>query len=141
MAVDQIEAGVGDLVRTVMAPRRYSLFLLRGETLVMAMNEGWEKNETRNAADFDGQSALFQAIVGSRRTLVAALAADDAVLRGEGLLAAPLLNVDTQEVIGMLKIEEMGFLDLTATTIENFRLLCEWIGTAYANAARARREA
>jgi polysaccharide biosynthesis protein PelD len=141
MAIDQIEAGVADLVRTVMAPRRYSLFLLRGETLVMAMNEGWEKKETRNAASFDGQSALFQAIVGSRRTLVAALAADDAVLRGEGLLAAPLLNVDTQEVIGMLKIEEMGFLDLTATTIENFRLLCEWIGTAYANAARAGRGA
>lgn len=138
MAADQIEAGVGDLVRTVMAPRRYSLFLLRGETLVLAMNEGWDKDETRFAASFDGQSTLFQAIVGSRRTLVAALAADDAVLRGEGLLAAPLLNVDTQEVIGMLKIEEMGFLDLTATTIENFRLLCEWIGTAYANAARGK---
>ena len=36
----------------------------------------------------------------------------------------------------MLKVEEMGFLDLSTTSVENFRLLCEWIGTAYAQAHR-----
>lgn len=36
----------------------------------------------------------------------------------------------------MLKIEETGFLQLNVTTLENFRLLCEWIGTAFAQARR-----
>jgi hypothetical protein len=139
MSAQQVEAGVGELVRTVMGPRRYSLFLLRGDVLELAMKEGWSGDTGANARSFDGGSPLFQAVVGSRRTLVAAVEADDQALRGEGLLAAPLLNIDTGEVVGMLKIEEMGFLDLTATTIENFRLLCEWIGTAYANASRAAR--
>ncbi len=136
MATDDVQAGVSELVRTVMSPRRFSLFLLSGESLNLAISEGWDESETVYARAFDGQSRLFQAVVGSHRTLVAAVAEDEAVLGGEGLLAGPLLNLDSGEVIGMLKIEEMGFLDLSVTSIENFRLLCEWIGTAYAQARR-----
>jgi hypothetical protein len=136
MATNDVQAGVSELVRTVMSPRRFSLFLLAGESLEIVMSEGWSDSETIYARAFDGQSRLFQAVVGSHRTLVAAAAEDEHVLAGEGLLAGPLLNVDSGEVIGMLKIEEMGFLDLSVTSIENFRLLCEWIGTAYAQARR-----
>jgi hypothetical protein len=137
MATDEVQAGVTDLVRTVLGPRRFSVFLLSGDTLTLAISEGWDGGAgTVYARAFDGQSRLFQAVVGSHRTLVAASAADEAVLGGEGLLAGPLLNVDSGEVIGMLKIEEMGFLDLSVTSTENFRLLCEWIGTAYAQARR-----
>lgn len=136
MATHDVQAGVSDLVRTVMSPRRFSLFLLSGEVLNLAMSEGWEDSETVYPRAYDGQSLIFQAVVGSHRTLVAAVAEDERVLAGDGLLAGPLLNVDSGEVIGMLKIEEMGFLDLSMTSIENFRLLCEWIGTAYAQARR-----
>jgi len=136
MATEDVQAGVSELVRTVMSPRRFSLFLLSGESLELRMSEGWVDSETVYARAFDGHSRLFQAVVGSHRTLVAAVDDDERVLAGEGLLAGPLLNVDSGEVIGMLKIEEMGFLDLSVTSIENFRLLCEWIGTAYAQARR-----
>ncbi len=136
MATDEVQAGVADLVRTVLGPRRFSVFLLSGDALTLATSEGWDGAGTVYARAFDGQSRLFQAVVGSHRTLVAASAADEQVLGGEGLLAGPLLNVDSGEVIGMLKIEEMGFLDLSVTSTENFRLLCEWIGTAYAQARR-----
>lgn len=136
MATHEVRAGVAELVNTVMSPRRFSLFLLTGETLELASSEGWENSETVYARAFDGQSELFQAVVGSHRTLVAASVEDERVLAGEGLLAGPLLNVDSGEVVGMLKIEELGFLDLSVTSIENFRLLCEWIGTAYAHARR-----
>jgi hypothetical protein len=136
MATHEVQAGVAELVNTVMSPRRFSLFLLKGETLELASCEGWDSAETVFARSFDGQSPLFQAVVGSHRTLVAAVAEDERALAGEGLLAGPLLNVDSGEVVGMLKIEEMGFLDLSVTSIENFRLLCEWIGTAYAHARR-----
>lgn len=136
MATDDVKAGISNLVHTVIAPRRFSVFLLNGETLDLTASEGWEGAPTAYAHAFDGHSPLFQAVVGSHRTLVAAAVDDERVLAGEGLLAGPLLNVDTGEVVGMLKIEELGFLDMTVTTIENFRLLCEWIGTAYAHARR-----
>jgi hypothetical protein len=135
MSTEEVVAGVAELVRTVMSPRRFSLFLLTKGELVFVTGEGWDEGATERRA-YDGQSALFQAAVGSRRTLAAASAADEAVLAGDGVLAGPLVNLDTGEVIGMLKIEEMGFLQLNVTTLENFRLLCEWIGTAFAQARR-----
>jgi polysaccharide biosynthesis protein PelD len=135
MSTEEVVAGVAELVRTVMSPRRFSLFLLAKGELVFATAEGWDANSGERRA-YDGQSALFQAVVGSRRTLAAASAADEAVLAGEGVLAGPLVNLESGEVIGMLKIEELGFLQLNVTTRENFRLLCEWIGTAFAQARR-----
>lgn len=135
MSTEEVVADVAELVSTVMSPRRFSLFLLAKGELVFATGEGWDRNSGERRV-YDGQSALFQAAVGSRRTLVAAAPADETVLAGEGVLAGPLVNLETGEVIGMLKIEEMGFLQLNVTTLENFRLLCEWIGTAFAQARR-----
>jgi polysaccharide biosynthesis protein PelD len=135
MSTEEVQAGVADLVRTVMSPRRFSLFLLAKGELVFAVGDGWDANATEPRA-YDGQSDLFQSVVGSRRTLAAASAQHEAVLAGDGVLAGPLVNLDTGEVIGMLKIEEMGFLQINLTTLENFRLLCEWIGTAFAQARR-----
>jgi hypothetical protein len=34
----------------------------------------------------------------------------------------------------MLKIEDIAFLDLHPGNVRNFQLLCEWIGSAFANA-------
>lgn len=135
MSTGEVVAGVAELVSTVMSPRRFSLFLLSKGELVFATGEGWDEGSSERRV-YDGQSALFQAVVGSRRTLAVASAADEAVLAGEGALAGPLVNLETGEVIGMLKIEETGFLQLNVTTLENFRLLCEWIGTAFAQARR-----
>jgi polysaccharide biosynthesis protein PelD len=135
MSTEEVVAGVAELVSTVMSPRRFSLFLLAKGELVFATGAGWDEASSERRA-YDGQSALFQATVGSRRTLAVASAADAAVLAGEGVLAGPLVNLESGEVIGMLKIEEMGFLQLNVTTLENFRLLCEWIGTAFAQARR-----
>jgi polysaccharide biosynthesis protein PelD len=36
----------------------------------------------------------------------------------------------------MLKVEEMAFLDLNPASVQNFRVLCDWIGAAFANAQR-----
>jgi hypothetical protein len=51
------------------------------------------------------------------------------------MLAGPLLGGGS-EVIGMLKVEGLGFLDLNLSTIENFRIVCEWIGSAFVKATQ-----
>jgi polysaccharide biosynthesis protein PelD len=68
--------------------------------------------------------------------LLASDPSHELTLLGQGILAAPLIHVETGAVFGMLKIEQIGLLGMNPTTVQNFRTLCEWIGTAYANAQR-----
>jgi GGDEF domain-containing protein len=135
LGVGEVLVGISELVRSVMNPEKFSLYLLNGSILEAAANEGWSGDD-RYARDFDAGSLVFESVVGRRQFLCAAESSDDKVLAGEGVLAGPLTSVETGQIVGMLKIEQLGFLDLNPTTIQNFRILCDWIGTAFANAER-----
>jgi hypothetical protein len=131
----QVLAGVRALVRSVMGPRKFSLFLLNGRALEAAVGEGWS-DEDGFSAEFGPSSPLFQAIAVEHQILVATDPAHGLALGAEGLLAGPLASAETGELFGMLKIEEMEFLDLNPASVQNFRVLCDWIGAAFANAQR-----
>jgi hypothetical protein len=137
-SIVEVLTGIPLLVRTVMNPEKFSFYLLNGTTLEAAANEGW------NAADrfrraFHAGSPLFAAVVGERRVLVASDAAHEAILDGEGLLAGALFSEETGGVFGMLKIEGMPFQELTPACVQNFQILCDWIGAAFAKAQRFER--
>ena len=136
--VGDVLVGVGDLVRTSLSPKKFSLYLLNGQKLEAAASEGWTQHD-RYARVIDAAAPLFEAIVGSRRHLVVANADDEALLRDEGLMAGPIVNTENHTVVGMLKIEAMDFLDLTPSSVQNFKTLCEWIGAAISNAQRLER--
>ena len=133
--VGEVLVGVNELVRTVMHPDKFSLFLLNGACLEAAANEGWQPADPY-ARDIEAASPLYEAVVSQRRFLVITDAADEPLLRGEGLLAGPLINGETGAVVGMLKIEAIGFLDLNLSNVQNFHVLCDWVGAALANAQR-----
>ena len=61
---------------------------------------------------------------------------DELILEEQGVLAGPVIHAGTGDVLGLIKIEEIGFLDLHLETIENFRILCDWVGAAYAKAQK-----
>ena len=129
----EVLIGVAPLVRLVLGPTKFSLFLLNGRTLEAAANAGWT-SEDRFARGFDAGSALFRAVVGRRQILVGVNPEHEAVLRGEGMLAGPLVSEETGKVIGMLKVEEIPFVELNPSTVQNFRVACDWVGRAYDNA-------
>ncbi|MBV5335552.1 GAF domain-containing protein, partial [bacterium] len=129
----EIMLGIADLVRTVMQPEKFSLFLLNNDVLESVTNEGWD-DEDDYARWFDHSQQLFEAVVGRQRFLCVAKLEDERILQGQGLLAGPLMSADTGEVVGMVKIESLGFMDMSVNGMENFRILCEWIGTALAKA-------
>ncbi|MBP2229632.1 hypothetical protein J2847_002931 [Azospirillum agricola] len=134
----EVMLGVADLIRTVMKPDKFSLFLLNGDTLESVTNEGWDDERDSYARWFDNQSALFATVIGRQRQLCVTAPEDERILAGEGVLAGPLVSGDTGEVVGMVKIESLGFTDLSVNTVENFRILCEWIGTALSKARQYR---
>ncbi|CAO3430221.1 GAF domain-containing protein [Azospirillum doebereinerae] len=134
----EVMLGVADLVRSVMKPEKFSLFLLNGDVLESVTNEGWDDERDSYARWFDHSSLLFETVVGRQRPLCVTRIEDERILAGEGVLAGPLISSDTGEVVGMVKIESLGFADFSVNTVDNFRILCEWIGTALAKARRYR---
>lgn len=134
----EVLIGVSELVRTVMSPVKFSVYLLNENVLEAVLNEGWDADD-RYQTRFDNSTLLFQDIVGGRQFLVAVNPDEERALGGEGLMAGPLTSVDSGEVVGMLKIEKLNFLDLGKSSVENFRILSDWIGTAFANAQRFRK--
>ena len=132
---DDVLAGIPDLVRAIMAPGKFSLFLLNGSSLSVSASEGWHVSDGF-LKTFGSTSPLFQAIVARQQTLLASDTSHESTLAGQGILAAPLVHAQTGAVFGMLKIERIGLTGLNPASVQNFKTLCEWIGTAYANAER-----
>jgi polysaccharide biosynthesis protein PelD len=129
----EVLMGVAPLMRSVLGPTKFSLFLLNGRTLEAAASAGWT-SEDRFVREFDSDTELFRAVVGGRQTLVGANPEHEAILRGEGMLAGPLVSEETGKVIGMLKVEEIPFVELNPSTVQNFRVACDWVGQAFDNA-------
>ena len=138
LAPEEVLSGVDQIIRTILDPQQYSVFLLEDGRLRPLITEGWERPE-QYSRRFEADSALFHAVIGQQRLLNATQPEDLDILAGEGVIAGPLLSADTGEVFGMIKIEQIRFLDLTLSTLENFRVTCDWIATAYAHALRFRR--
>lgn len=140
MALETLEpkdviVGVGELVESITNANKFSVYLLNDGALETVINKNWTDKDAYNKR-ITSDTPLYQQVIG-RRKLVCVVNEDDRkVLGNQGLIAGALRNTDTGEVIGMLKIEETGFLDLNMTSIETFRMLCDWIGTTYSNARR-----
>ncbi len=133
----EVLSGVAELVRAILSAKRFSVFLLKGDALEAValetvVTEGWGAGE-RLPERYDAGSILYQSVVGGQRFLCAARKADAEILGDDGMLAGPILSAEGR-VLGMLKIEGLAFLDLNLTAIENFRIVCDWVGTAFSKA-------
>ncbi len=133
--IGDVLVGVKELVVEVMQPSKFSLFLLNDNRLEAVLNLGWSDNENYQS-EFSSSDTLFDAIVNHKQFLSVSNQNEIAFLRSEGLLAGPLINSETGNVIGMLKIENIEFRNLNHISIQNFRIVCEWISSSLGNAQR-----
>jgi polysaccharide biosynthesis protein PelD len=130
LGADQILEGAADLIRAIVAPNRFSIFLLQGEKLQLVFCENWREDE-KNVKTIASESLLFQEIIGKKRVVSVINSADRRTLENLGVLAAPMMTSNTKQVLGMIKIESIPFMRLKMPTIESLRLIGEWIGTSY----------
>ena len=140
MAVERLDVagvfeGANALVAAILNPEKFSIWLLKDAQIEMNRAFGW-KDDERYKRVFLDDHPLYRKTIAERGILCVARATDEKALAGEGVLAGPLQDPETDEVYGMLKIEVLGLLDLTPTTIENFQLLCDWVGSNMAIAKR-----
>lgn len=125
--------GVERLVKSVLGPQKFSLYLFNDNKLSATIIHGWAAGD-KYAQEIDSFSPLYQAVVGQRELLVVANEQQEIALDGQGILAGPVIEADSGRVIGMLKVEQMDFTSLSLNTVETFRALTDWIGTALINA-------
>ena len=125
--------GVERLVTSVLGPQKFSLFIFHDNKLTATILHGWAPADTY-AQEIDSYSPLYQAVVGQQETLVIANEQHETALDGQGIMAGAIVDPDSKRVVGMLKIEQMDFISLSLNTVETFRAMCEWIGTALINA-------
>ncbi|MES2984661.1 MAG: GAF domain-containing protein [Pseudomonadota bacterium] len=125
--------GVERLVKSVLGPQKFSLYLFNENKLSATIIHGWAPGD-KYTQEIDSFSPLYQAVVGQRELLVVANEQHEISLDGQGIVAGPVMDAESSRVIGMLKIEQMDFTSLSLNTVETFRALSEWIGTALVNA-------
>lgn len=127
--------GIHRLVEAVLFPRKYSTWKLGPEGFELDQAVGWT-----DADDFDRTLGLnhpiVQHLLARQPALCVARADDERILAGQGLLAGALADADTGEIVGMLKIEDAAFLDFNLYTLENFNVICSWLGSALVRARR-----
>lgn len=128
---DQALEGAMEVVAAVMHPRKFSLFLRKGNALDLVHQEGWEAGD-RWSRSLPATSPLAVAMLERARPVCAAISGDEAVLGGEGVLASPLRDPATGHTLGMLKVEDLDFAGLHEIPSRTFELLSAWISTVYA---------
>ena len=125
--------GVERLVKSVLGPQKFSLYIFNNNKLSATIIHGWNP-EDKFAQEIDSFNPLYQAVVGQQELLVVANEQHELALDGQGIMAGPIIEPESGRVIGMLKVEQMDFTSLSLNTVETFRALSEWIGTALVNA-------
>lgn len=131
----QIFVSLKDFVHQSVKPEKFSLYAFSEGGFESVIHEGWDPKDhyqRRFAIDHPLTKTLL-----SRKRMVCVINADDEkVLEGEGILAAPILDKETGEIFGMLKIERMPFSEMHLSNLETCETLCEVIGTTFANARK-----
>lgn len=131
----EVMSGLEELVKTTLHPEQFSVYTLDGEGLHATLTHGWKESE-HFARSFGNTTPIYKAVVGEQRVLCVANNQHERILAGQAMLVGPLLDRDSGEVVGMLKIEKLGYTDLHLSNIEAFTTLCDWAGMAVVNARK-----
>lgn len=121
------------LVKSMLEPEEFSIFILKDHQLHLAFDNGWLESNNYQRVYRPGDE-LFDAIVERRQVLCIIRPADEAILNTHAVLASPLIVPESGELFGMLKIEKQRFSKLSQNTIKELSIVCEWIGSIYGKA-------
>lgn len=132
---EEVYKGLRELVGNALNPDQFSFYTLTAKGLDLSFSQGWKENDSY-LSHFDQRHPLTLDIAAGSNVLCVINSDQERILGGQGVLAGALKDTATGEVIGMLKIETLGFTELNLSTIESFSAICEWAGLALINARK-----
>lgn len=131
----RLSRGLDQLIQSVLSPQKYSLWTLGPDGFELERTVGWKDTDSYERR-LELAHPMVQHLLAREPALCAARPTDERKLMGQGLLAGALTDLDSGEIVGMLKIEETAFLDFNLYTLENFNVICSWIAAARIRARR-----
>lgn len=135
MSPAQIFMSLTSMVHEIIGPKKFSIWTFSESGFEVMLSEGWKENEPYKRR-FTNNEPLFQEITAKKRIISVINAEDEVLLEDQGLIVAPILNAETGQIFGMLKIEEIAFYDLNISNLWIIENLTELIGTAFSNAQK-----
>lgn len=133
----QVIFGLDPIITTSLHPKKFSVYANGPNGLEAVTSKGWDQND-KFIRRFPPSSSLFQAIAQEKRMIALVNKEDRPILGQEGVVAAPLIDLKTGEVFGMIKIEDIDLSYLSLSRLQTFKIVCELVGSAYANAKKHR---
>jgi hypothetical protein len=123
----EIIEGATGLIKALIDPEKFSVYLLEWNRLNLRSSMGWDQND-HFAKEFALDTPLYESIVNRHHTLVISSPKDVEILQSEGVLAAPIVDTNSKKVYGMIKVELMPFIRLKMPAVECIRVVGEWVG-------------
>ena len=130
MTLENYKTIISSLILSLLNPQKFSFYIMKPEGLELDMQIGWTAEDKYNKF-FSSNDLLYRYIVGEKKILSINKAEYEKILFSNGVVAGPVLDIDSGEICGMLKFEEYDFAKLTNKNIEIFKILSNRIGATY----------
>lgn len=125
-----------DTIMELVSPKKVSIYRLNEGQLRLIGALGWTETD-EYSPQFDEHSSLFKRVVTDAAMVSVDQESDEQIIRGQGMVAAPLIHHESGSVVGMLKIEDIAFSDYNKGTLETIKIAANWVGTDMLNAGAA----
>lgn len=124
--------GIEQLLTAVLRVQKFSIFLLTENGMDARVVHGWDAEDhyTRHVAASD---PLYHNVLEQGRPVSVLNQDDEKTLHGQGMLAVPIVDTDTGQTFGMLKVEAIPFTELNFHSIETLRAVGELGGMTFTN--------
>lgn len=123
------------IIVTALNPKKFSVFAWGPNGFEAATCFGWTP-EDHYLSRIPVGHPLYVEVADKHRLVCSVNQNDEKTLDGQGLIAAPLIDTDTREIFGLVKIEAVHSLEFTLPTLKIFQVLCELIGSSYSHARK-----
>lgn len=137
LSAAQIMLKIGNVIGSSINAKKFSVYTIGDNGFEIVSSEGWSQND-RYSLRIRIDHPLFIELAANQRIVSLINEDDEKILENEGIIACPLIDSETGQLFGMIKIEEMDFKDLNLITMQTIKTLCHLIGMSYTNARKYR---
>lgn len=133
----QIMLKIGEVIGSSINAKKYSVYTIGDNGFEIVSSEGWNQGD-QYSLRFKTDHPLFIHLASDQRIVSVINEEDEKMLENEGVIACPLIDPETGQLFGMIKIEEIDFTELNLITMQTIKTLAHLIGMSYSNARKYR---
>ncbi len=126
----EIYPAILDLMQEFLQVKQGSIYMLEDKKLILKAERDWPSDNAYHQY-YTRNDPLFSEVVLKQKSLSVNRMEDYKKMAGDRVLAViPIIDDLTTQTIGVLKIEDIDFVNLNASTIKFLQVLADWSAAA-----------